>query len=109
MSDMLYWFKRAMGTLTPEEEQAHRAAGFQEQLRTTPVTPTVPETGPTQVQPGNALRQRQDVLDEATQELERQNRGALRNINPQPRRLTPEEEEAARRRQSFPGMSGIRG
>lgn len=74
--DFGYVLKKMFGTVTADEEQAHRASISAEQqqshqLRQANVQPAamVPE----RVMPGNALSERQQLLDAALLELNRQN------------------------------------
>lgn len=83
--DLAYLWKKALGSLTPEEEQAYRAQQAAQQAQALRAQPVVapqaqPVTEPTavapgyapQVQPGTALRARSDTLDSAMAELRRQ-------------------------------------
>jgi hypothetical protein len=114
--DMNYFFKKLMGTLTFEDEQAYRAkqAGLRDaQVSPPPQTPTVGD--PTQVQPvqenrfapGGALRSRQDVMDDAMRELERQNKPAtMRSINSAPAPAGPRSDVDLYRSNTFMGVRG---
>jgi len=88
--DMLeYYWKKATGALTADEEQMWRAqqAAAQPALRAEPAY-VPPGVAPPQVQPGNALRARQDVMDDAMKELQRQSNPRLSGA---PVTRTPEE------------------
>lgn len=92
--DFGYMMKRMFGVVSPEEEQAHRAelaaedqrAYQAQQLRAAPV-----QVAP-QVMPGNALSERQQLLDSALQNLQQQNglRGAVNGSMPTTPSINPD-------------------
>lgn len=74
--DLTYYIKKVLGTATAEDEQAYRAKLAQnyearQQSMRQPVM--APQPVAEQIQTGNVLQQRQALMDDAVNELQRQN------------------------------------
>lgn len=105
MDALEYYWKRALGTLTADEEQVWRGQQAAAQSLRAPAY-----VAPVQVQPGTALRARQDVMDSAMEELRRQ--GTLAPVSGAVVQRTPDEirraQEDEAMRRSAAGFSGVR-
>lgn len=102
--DFGYMMKRMFGVVSPEEEQAHRAelAAQEQQTYNTQQLRAAPVQVPPQIQTGNVLSERQQLLDSALQNLQQQGlRGAVNGSFPSTPSIDPTKK--------LPNAVGVRG